>query len=210
MPPSGKQMNAHNGMLILPESPGTEAVSDNLWAVAAQLVEAACRACEGDCEAAKAHIAHAVALLHGRRDVGPAVAPRLPIIQKQVACGGLKAWQARRLIAHIDANLARRIRVAELAELLDLSTSHFSRAFKRAFGVSPHTYVLRRRIEAAQGLMLTTYESLSSIALTCGMCDQAHLTNSFHRIVGETPDSWRRARRSALEGRQMSRYLGPQ
>ena len=81
----------------------------------------------------------------------------------------------------------------ELAELLGLSKGHFARTFKRAFGVSPHAYVLRRRIEVAQGLMLTTCEPLSSIALTCGMCDQSHLAHTFHRIVGETPDSWRRA-----------------
>jgi len=58
--------------------------------------------------------------------------------------------------------------------------------------------VLRRRIELAQGLMLTTRDPLSSIALRCGMCDQAHFTRSFHRIVGETPWSWRRARRGAM------------
>jgi len=71
--------------------------------------------------------------------------------------------------------------------------------FKSAFGVPPHTYVLRRRIEVAQGLMLTTCEPLSSIALACGMSDQSHFTKTFYRIVGETPNSWRRTRRSALE-----------
>jgi AraC-like DNA-binding protein len=76
-----------------------------------------------------------------------------------------------------------------------LSKSHFTRAFKRTFGVSPCTYLLLRRIEVAQGLMLTTCQPLSSIALSCGMYDQSHFTRSFHRLVGETPDSWRRTRR---------------
>jgi transcriptional regulator GlxA family with amidase domain len=102
------------------------------------------------------------------------------------------------VIAYIEANLPETIRVRELAELVGLSVSHFCRAFKRTFGASPRTYVLRRRIELAQGLMLTTYEPLSAIALRCGMCDQAHFTRSFHRIVGETPWSWRRARRGAM------------
>jgi AraC family transcriptional regulator len=194
-------MNAHAGTLIAPEPPMREATSNDLSVVAAQLLEAACRACDGDREAARAHIAHAVALLHRKPSFGPSVTRALSTVQRQVARGGLTAWQTRRLIAHVDANFARRIRVAELAELLGLSTSHFSRAFKRAFGVSPHTYVLRRRIEVAQGLMLTTCEPLSSIALTCGMCDQSHFTNTFHRIVGETPDSWRRTRRRPLEDR---------
>jgi AraC-like DNA-binding protein len=60
-------------------------------------------------------------------------------------------------------------------------------------------YVLRRRIELAQGLMLTTSEPLSSIAVNCGMCDQSHFTRSFHRIVGETPYTWRRTRRGSLQ-----------
>jgi transcriptional regulator GlxA family with amidase domain len=59
--------------------------------------------------------------------------------------------------------------------------------------------VLRRRIEVAQGLMLTTSEPLSSIAVTCGMYDQAHFTRAFHRVVGETPYTWRRTRRGALK-----------
>jgi AraC family transcriptional regulator len=196
-------MKAHIDFLNSPEPPMREHTSLDLSVVAAQLIEAACRACDGDREAARAHIAHAVALLHGKPSFGPNVTRALTLVQRQVTRGSLTAWQTRRLIAHVDANFARRIPVVELATLLGLSMSHFSREFKLAFGVPPHTYVLRRRIEVAQGLMLTTCEPLSSIALTCGMCDHSHLTNSFHRIVGETPDSWRRTRRSALEDRRM-------
>ena len=86
----------------------------------------------------------------------------------------------------------------ELAALLGLSASHFCRAFKCSFGASPRDYVVRRRIEVAQALMLTTSEPLSSIAVSCGMCDQQHFTHSFRRIVGETPSTWRRTRRGSL------------
>jgi AraC family transcriptional regulator len=88
--------------------------------------------------------------------------------------------------------------VHELAWLVGLSTNHFCRAFKCTAGASPRDYVLRRRIEVAQRLMLTTSESLSSIALRCGMCDQPHFTRAFRRIVGETPYTWRRTRRGSL------------
>jgi AraC-like DNA-binding protein len=112
--------------------------------------------------------------------------------------GGLPAWQARRLAAHIDARLSERILIEELAQLAGLSTGHFCRAFKQTFGIPAHAYLLRRRIEFAQGVMLKTQLSLSEIALACGLSDQSHFTRAFRRIVGQTPHSWRRTRRDAL------------
>jgi len=109
--------------------------------------------------------------------------------------GGLPLWQARRLVAHIEATLPARIYVRDLAALLNRSASHFSRLFKRTFGSSAQVWIRRRRIELAQALMLTTEASLSAIAQSCGMSDQSHLTNAFRRMVGETPHAWRKNRR---------------
>jgi AraC family transcriptional regulator len=197
--PNGEEMNAHTDMLVLPETPLHQTLTHELSVVAAQLVEAACKARDGDREATRAHIAHAVALLRGKPSLGPR-ATRVPSnAETHVARGGLPAWQMRRIFAHVETNLSRRIAVRELARLLGLSASHFCRAFKCTLGAAPRDYVLRRRIEVAQGLMLTTSEPLSSIAVACGMSDQSHFTRSFHRIVGETPYTWRRTRRDALE-----------
>ena len=171
----------------------------NLSVVAAQLVEAACHARAGDCENAQAHIAHAIALLQGKPVPATQVTRVLPIEERPVARGALAAWQMRRLTGHIDANIGRRISISELAALLHLSPSHFHRAFKSAFGVAPHRYLARRRIEVAQGLMLTTHNTLSEIALQCGLADQSHLSRWFRRVVGDTPHAWRRMRRGALE-----------
>jgi AraC family transcriptional regulator len=175
-----------------------ETLTQELSAVAVLLVEAACSAREGDREATRAHVAHAVALLRGKPRHAPSNINSVSKVETHVARGGLPAWQTRRVFAHVEANLCRRIPIRELARLLDLSASHFCRAFKCTFGISPRDYVLRRRIEVAQGLMLTTSEPLSSIAVRCGMCDQAHFTRSFRRIVGETPYMWRRSRGGAL------------
>ena len=175
-----------------------ETLTQELSVVAALLVEAAGKARDGDREATRVHIAHAVALLRGKPSLGPSGIHALANLETHVARGGLPAWQARRVFAHVEANLYRRIPIRELARLLRLSASHFCRAFKCTFGVSPRDYVLRRRIEVAQGLMLATSEPLSSIAVRCGMCDQPHFTRSFHRIVGETPYAWRRTRLGSL------------
>jgi AraC-like DNA-binding protein len=192
-------MNAYTEMLISRDVPMHETLTQELSVVAAQFIEAACRARDGDREATRAHIAHAIALLRGMPSLGPCGIRPASNANMHVVRGGLPVWQTRRVIAHVEANLARRIPIQELARLLGLSASHFCRAFKCTFGASPRDYVLRRRIEVAQGLLLTTSEPLSSIAVKCGMCDQPHFTRSFHRIVGETPYTWRRTRRGSLK-----------
>jgi AraC family transcriptional regulator len=108
--------------------------------------------------------------------------------------GGLAPWQIRKVTSHIEAHLDRPIRNEDLAALVRLNPSHFGRAFRNSFGAPPHEYVIRRRVERAQGLMLSTDASLSEIALDCGLADQSHLTRLFRRIAGESPRAWRRAR----------------
>jgi AraC family transcriptional regulator len=192
------EMNAGADFRVEPNTPARKASASDL-SVAAQLLEAACSARDGDREATRAHIAHAYKLLEGMPSVAPTATPAVLMEKATVQRGGLPGWRSRRVIAYIEANLFRTIRVPELAQLVGLSAAHFCRAFKCTFSASPRAYLRRRRIELAQGLMLTTREPLSSIALKCGMCDQAHFTRSFHRIVGETPHLWRRARRNAMK-----------
>jgi AraC-like DNA-binding protein len=107
---------------------------------------------------------------------------------------GLAPWQIRKVTSHIEANLDKPIKSGDLAALLDLTPCHFSRAFRNSFGNSPLEYVIRRRMERAQGLMLSTDAPLSQIALECGLADQAHFSRLFRRTVGESPKVWRRAR----------------
>jgi AraC family transcriptional regulator len=106
--------------------------------------------------------------------------------------GGLAPWQMRKVDRYLRATLDRSVRVEDLAKQVSLSTSHFSGVFKTSFGTTPHMYIIRLRLELAQTLMLTTRNSLSQIALLCGLADQAHLSKLFRREVGETPGAWRR------------------
>jgi AraC family transcriptional regulator len=107
----------------------------------------------------------------------------------------LLAWQARKVHDYIDSHITGPVLVADLCALVQRSKAHFSRSFKRTFGESPHSFVVRRRVELAARYMLTTDVSLSDIALRCGFADQAHLCKRFRQSVGQTPAAWRRVQR---------------
>ena len=106
--------------------------------------------------------------------------------------GGLAPWQAKRLRAYIADNLASNIRADDLAAIVQLSTSHFFRAFRETFGQAPLAYIMHQRVLHAQEMMLNSRRPISNIALDCGMCDQPHFTRVFRRIVGLNPGAWRR------------------
>jgi transcriptional regulator GlxA family with amidase domain len=108
--------------------------------------------------------------------------------------GGLAPWQIRRVTAHIESHLDGAITTQDLASIAKVSTYHFTRAFRESLSETPHQYVMRRRIERAQGLMLTTGIALGRIAIDCGFADQAHFSKMFRRLAGESPGAWRRAR----------------
>lgn len=133
---------------------------------------------------ARTCVARALDLLH--KDPAPAS------VSSADPHGGLAGWQIRHAVEYIEAHLESSIRIKDLAALSRLSASHFSRAFKKSFGQAPMTYVTGQRVLLAKRLLLTTEESMSQIALACGMCDQAHLTRVFRRLVGDSPMAWRR------------------
>lgn len=118
----------------------------------------------------------------------------VPTVNHEQTRGGLAPWQIRKVTAYVESRIDRPIRNDELAAIARLNPSHFGRAFRNSIGEPPHEYVIRRRVERAQGLMLSTDAPLSEIALNCGLADQSHLTRLFRRIVGESPRTWRRAR----------------
>ena len=109
-----------------------------------------------------------------------------------VSVGGLGPSQKRRATELLSENLSGRIRLSELAAECDLSISHFARSFKASFGVSTHRWLVQRRIERSQELLIHTRESLSDIAEQAGFADQAAFTRTFHQIVGISPGRWRR------------------
>jgi len=103
----------------------------------------------------------------------------------------LPKWRLACITEYIDANFGRDIYLADLGALVGVSRMHFAAQFKAATGVSPHAYILRRRIRAARTLLLTRTLTIEAVALSVGFRSPAHFADVFHRLVGEPPSRWR-------------------
>ena len=81
--------------------------------------------------------------------------------------------------------------VDDMARAAGLSRAHFSREFRRAFGVSPHAYLLTRRLERAAALLRTTDRSVADICFSVGLQSVGSFTTSFTRTFGASPTAYR-------------------
>jgi transcriptional regulator GlxA family with amidase domain len=92
-----------------------------------------------------------------------------------------------------DARYAEPLGVDDLARRAGLSRAHFSREFRRAFGDSPHAYLLTRRLERAAALLRTTDRSVADICFAVGLRSVGSFTTSFTRTYGRSPNAYRAA-----------------
>jgi AraC-like DNA-binding protein len=90
-----------------------------------------------------------------------------------------------------DARYFEPLDVDDLAAAAGLSRAHFSREFRRAFGESPHAYLLTRRMERAAALLRTTDRSVADICFSVGLQSVGSFTTSFSRTFGESPTAYR-------------------
>ncbi len=93
----------------------------------------------------------------------------------------------------MDARYAEPLTVRDLARVAGLSPAYFSREFRRAFGESPHQYLMTRRLERAAALLRTTDWSVARICFSVGSNGVGSFTTSFGRMFGMTPTEYRAA-----------------
>lgn len=100
---------------------------------------------------------------------------------------GLPELTLRRVLGHIENNLATDLTLSEVARVANLGLSQFCALFKASVGTSVHRYVVRRRVERAVNLITSSWTPLSDVALQTGFANQSHMTAAVRRLIGTTP-----------------------
>ena len=107
--------------------------------------------------------------------------------------GGLVPYKLQRTLAYIQAHLTQKLSLGTLADVAQISPTHFAHLFKRATGLAPHRYVILSRIEHAKRLLGETDMPLIDIGPEAGFSDQSHFTALFRKHVSMTPKTYRDA-----------------
>lgn len=132
-------------------------------------------------------LGHALVVAVARRHSGrPTPGPPAPALSRE---------QLGRVTRHVEDNLAAPLTLADLAAVAHVSPFHFARVFRAATGLSPHRYVLERRVALAEQLLTRTTLPIAEVAARAGFADQSHLTRVLGRHLGRTPGAVRAARR---------------
>lgn len=104
---------------------------------------------------------------------------------------GLSQAALQRIDEYIEAHLDSALEIDELAAIVRMSSSHFTRSFHKSTGVTPHRYVVQNRVMRARELLGSTALPLTEIALVTGFSDQSHFSRRFHELVGVPPGAFR-------------------
>jgi AraC family transcriptional regulator len=112
----------------------------------------------------------------------------------------ISPFRLRRVLAHVEARLDSKITVRELANLAELSTAHFTRAFRQTTGEAPHHFILSRRIARVRQLLRDPALDLTTVAIRAGFSSHAHMTSVFRRLTGLAPGTYRAAVGERLAG----------
>jgi AraC family transcriptional regulator len=106
---------------------------------------------------------------------------------------GLAFWQRLAIVAYIEEHIAERMRLRVLGNFVCLGSSHFCRAFKHSFGLTPRRYLVNRRIELAKLLLVNPTHSVTEVGLALGFAKVSSFSTAFRHTTGSTPTEYRRA-----------------
>jgi AraC family transcriptional regulator len=105
--------------------------------------------------------------------------------------GGLSRANLRNVMAYIDANLERDLRLEELAAVAGISVFHFARSFRESLGQTPHQYIVQKRIQQAKLLLARPEWSMGQIASAVGLTSAGRFAKIFRAVTGASPTEWR-------------------
>src|SRR5262245_10461688 len=133
-------------------------------------------------------VAAAVERVSGLLDAGP---PRIRPERR------MPPRRLQRILDHLEARLAKDVRLADLANDIGLSESYLARTFRAATGTTLHAALMERRIARARSLIEAAWRrgaptSLAEVAAATGFSSHAHMTTAFRRVLGITPSEWMR------------------
>ncbi|NEQ46671.1 MAG: helix-turn-helix transcriptional regulator [Leptolyngbya sp. SIOISBB] len=111
-----------------------------------------------------------------------------PVLSAQA--GGLSTYRLQQVIEYIDAYLNRKLTLADLAAVAQMSPSYFTQLFKESTGFTPHQYVIQHRVERARQLLVEGKLPIAEVALQVGFAHQSHLNRHFKRWFGVTPKTF--------------------
>jgi AraC-like DNA-binding protein len=103
-----------------------------------------------------------------------------------------------RTLDWLERSTADDVHLADVARVAELSPYHFLRVFKHEIGVTPYRYLVRARIRRAVNLLITTRQSVTTIAYDVGFGDLSNFVNTFRREVGSSPTQFRRTAQRGL------------
>lgn len=96
-------------------------------------------------------------------------------------------YKLRQVIDYIDSALDQDVSLSAMSAVAQMSPYHFARLFKRSTGLTPHQYVIQRRVERAKQLLLNREVAIAEVAVRVGFANQSHLNRHFKRLTGLTP-----------------------
>ncbi|OZI23537.1 hypothetical protein CAL26_08835 [Bordetella genomosp. 9] len=98
--------------------------------------------------------------------------------------------QQRRVLDYMRHHAASNISVEEIAAQCGISAGHFTKAFHQSVGLTPHQWILKRRVDMAKELLRKDVH-IAAVASTCGFADQSHFSRVFRKFTGDSPARWR-------------------